>query len=253
MSLLVSLLVATGLAVGGYAALWSLRREPITEPAPAAPASPAALPAIDRLPDSPDFARVPAPAPARGDAPLVALSIAVRNVPADWPLAAAGVAVAPRRGGDGLAWLPLAAATRTADGFLLRHVVASGEEYVAALAATRAGALRSYFARATQKIDGDATIALDGAGRATRFRLPDGAERRGPFRVLRDGEPGWLPAEAPTGLVLAPSTATTLWLGAGSYRLVDVLHEARSQTFAVPDDGDVTISAALASAATGPQ
>jgi hypothetical protein len=253
LSLLFSLLIAVGLAVGGYAALWSLRREPITETAPATPTTPAPRPAIDRRPDSPDYARVPAAAPERGDAPLVPLTIVVRNVPATWPTTHAGVAVAPRRGGDGLAWLPIAAATRTDDGWMLRTDVASGEEYVAALATTRAGALRSFLAQASQKVDAAANLAIDGAGRATSFRLPEGAERRGPFRLLRDGDAGWLPAEAPTGLVLAPATATTLWLGAGSYRLVDVLHEARSQSFRVPQDGDVTISAALAAAAAGPK
>lgn len=245
-SLLLTLLVAAGLALAAYATVWALRREPLEAVAPAFAPAAAPIPAIDRLPDSPDFARATAPAPDRGDAPLVALTVLVQNAPTDWPLADAGIAIAPARGGDGVAWLPLAASARRDDGWLLRYVVPAGEDYELALAPARPGALRSFLARAMARVDGPTAVTIDARAALVTFRLPAGASRHGPFRIVRDGAEGWLPAEAQTGLILAPDKPLRVWLGAGGYRLVDVLHPDRAQPFTVPGATDVTVSATLA-------
>lgn len=245
-SLLLTLLVAGSLAVAAYAALWALRREPIAVVAPAFAPSAAPIPALDRLPDSPDFARTMAPAPDRGDAPLVTLSVLVQNAPPDWPVAEAWLAIAPAHGGDGVSWLPLADSVRSATGWQLRHVVPAGEDYELALAPARPGALRSFLARATTRVDGPTAVTIDARAALVTFRLPKGASRHGPFRIVRDGAEGWLPAEAQTGLILAPDAPLRVWLGAGAYRLVDVLHPDRAQAFAVPGVADVEVSATLA-------
>lgn len=247
-SLLLTLLVAAGVAFAAYAAVWAMHREPIAAVAPAFAPAAAPIPSIDRLPDSPDFARATAPAPDRGDAPLVALSVLVQNAPSDWPVADAGLAIAPARGGDGVAWLPLAASARRGDGWLLRHVVPAGEDYEVALAPARPGALRSFLARATARVDGPTTVTIDARAARVTFRLPAAASRHGPFRILRDGADGWLPAEAPTGLFLAPDAPLQVWLGAGAYRLVDVLYPDRAQAFAVPDTVEVIVNATLSAA-----
>lgn len=247
-SLLLSLSLACGLAIAAYAALWAMQRDPIVAPAPAsAPAAPP-IAAIGRLPDSPDYARTMAPAPARGDAPLAPLTVRVRHAPAAWPATDAGVAIAPARGGDGLAWFPLAAQSRDGDGWTLRHEVPAGEDYDVLLAPARPGALRSFLARASAKVAGPTEVTLDAAGGQIAFRLPDGATRFGPFRIVRDGVDGWMPAEAPTGLTLTPGMPLRVWLGAGSYRLVDVLHPDRSQAFTAPDAAEVVLSADLSAA-----
>lgn len=245
-ALLLTLLVAIGLALAAYAAVWALRREPVAAVAPAFAPTATPIPPIDRLPDSPDFARATAPAPQRGDAPLVALSALVQNAPADWPSADAGLAIAPARGGDGVAWLPLATSVRRDDGWLLRHVVPAGEDYVLALAAARPGALRSFLARTTARVDGPTAVTIDARAALVTFRPPAGANHHGAFRLVRDGADGWLPADAQTGLIMAPETPLRVWLGAGAYRLVDVLYPDRAQTFIVPDATDVTVSASLA-------
>lgn len=238
---LFALLLAAALAIGAYAASWSLRRAPHPQ-LPSAPVRPApTLPTPERLADSPDFARKLAPAPERGDPALVDLTIEVVDVPPAWQPPAAGVAVVSRRGGDGIAWLPLTSGSGDAGTLRFRRACVLGDEVVVALAPTRTNALRSYLARTTAAVGAATTVRLDARSAEVAIRGADDGARRGPFRLQRDGDDAWLPAEAPAGVQAAGPVR--LWLGAGSYRLVDVSGAGDDIAFRVPETTDVVVSA----------
>jgi hypothetical protein len=241
-SVLFALLLAAALAIGAYAASWTLRRPPHAELTPAATPAATPLPAAARLADSADFARVMPPAPDRGDPTLVDLTIEIVGLPPAWQPPDAGLAVASRRGGR-IAWLPLVRPQGTDATLRVCQPCPVGDEVVVALAPARTNALRSYLARATTTVTAAATLQLDARASELALRRTDDAAGSGPFRLYRDGDDAWLPAEAPAGIDLA--NPLRLWLGAGGYRLVDVLAPADGMAIRVPETREFVV--------TGPQ
>ena len=239
-SSLFALLLAAALAIGAYAAAWSLRREPRTEVAPPTATAPNALPTPARLDDSADFARAMPPAPGRGDPTPAELTIEVVGLPPTWRPPEGGVAVAARGRRGGIAWHPLPVPAGGEATMRFRQACAVGDEVEVALAPTRTNALRSYFARAATRVDGDATLRLDARGAEVVIRRADAGDRGGPYLLRRDGDDAWSPIEAPAGAPLA--TPLRLWLGAGGYRLVDAAEPARSRAFTVPETTEVAVS-----------
>lgn len=244
-SLLLALVLAGGLAIAGYAASWSLRRTPLADVARPAPTAAAPIAPPQRLPDSADFGRRMAPPPARGDAAMAPLGVVVLGIPTGWPAPQAGIAIAPRRG-EGIAWYPLQDAERRDGAPWIRHACPVGDEVVVALAAERTGALHTYLARTTVRLEGAATIELDARATAVVLRLPAGADRSGPFLLQRRGDAGWMPATTTAALLLRRDAPTELWLGFGDYRLADALQPDATQDFAVPSADDVVVNATLA-------
>lgn len=247
---MVALLLAVGLALGGYCALLAWRRPsppPASGPYAATAVAPLALPT--RLPTNPDFGRVALAANDRRPGISVPVTVRVHGVPAGWNTASAGVALFPSDGSRGLVWLPLATAAQQAGSLVLQYELARGGEVVATLAAARAYALHSYLARCITQVEDATTIDIDATAQHTGFKLSAGGKHLGPFRITRTDDPHWLPMDvATTGLTLASDAPIWLWLGRGSYELCDPLQPDRRQPFAVPASAVIELSADLAAA-----
>ena len=248
-----TVILAAGLAVAGYSALWSLQRAPLGRAdAPPMPGTPSALPAPTRLAPRPDHV---AAVPASARRPLVvAATLQVREVGV--PAAfrdRLGVATFGLAGGGNFQWTPLAAATSAGDDLLVEAAVPVGTALQVTLAATREQARHDYLAKiAMPALDGHdaAATVLHADFREVAFELPESPAAtisRGPWRLVRTDDPQWLPLQlASTGLYLDGDAATRLLLGAGSYRLEDPLEPERNLEFAVPAVDRVVLSAMLA-------
>ncbi len=234
------MLLAVALAIGAYAASWSLRREPRTDVAPPPAPAATALPTPTRLADSADFARTMPPAPERGDPTFAELTIEVAGLPPAWRSPSAGLAVTMRGGAGAIAWTPLPDAAGDDGVRRIRQACAIGDEVVVALAPARTNALRSYFARASTTVAAASTLRLDAAGAEVVIRRAADGQRGGPFQLRRDDDDAWLPADAPAGVHL--DAPLRLWLGAGAYTLRDVAAPAHRTAFTVPATTDVAVS-----------
>lgn len=245
-SLLIVLLLATGLGLGGYGALLALRREPVpsTEP-PTAPAAPEAIPAAARLPADDEFAQLQL-APTAGEVPAAGFVVAIRvqNLPAGWHGNAAGVAVHDPAMQHGLLWLPLAGGSRSGEEMVLSARLPREGTFRLALAAEPSLALHGYLVRTTQDIVAGQDIALDATAAAVEFVAADRRTPSGPWRLVRRSDPAWLPmADASTGLHVTPAAPVRLWLGAGDYALEDPMARHPPLAFAVPADRRVVVTA----------
>jgi hypothetical protein len=251
-SLLAAILLATGLALGGYCALLAWRRDAIAPP-PATPADDgllAALPRPQPLAPGPEFARGARAANAaiRGArAPAIALTLRIRNLPAGWLGPDAGVAVAAANGNPNLTWTPLAAPSSPGGDVLLEHTVPVAGDHVITVAARREFAVHGYLARTLAAVPpGGTTVDVDASAARIAFELPPQAGAATIVRLVRTDDPHWLPgAGAPSGVRLQPRTTTWLWLGAGRYDLCDPLQPERRQHFDVPGAATIVVNVGL--------
>lgn len=253
LAILFALLVAAGLLVAGYSALWSLQRAPLaSEDVPPLPAPPTALPAPTRLAPRVDHV---AAVPASARRPLVVaatLQVRVAGVPSAFR-ERLGVATFGRFGGGNFQWTPLTTATADGADLLLEAAVPVGTEIQVTLAASREQARHDYLAKTSvAALDGQSTARtlLRADFREVAFELPESPAAtisRGPWRLSRTDDPQWLPLQlASTGLFLQGDAATRLLLGAGAYRLEDPLEPERNLEFVVPDVDRVVLTATLA-------
>jgi hypothetical protein len=243
------LLLAAGLALGGYCLLLAWR-QPAHATAVTAPPAPAAITigAPARLPAHADFGRIALAANHRPDRAPIRLDVRVRNLPPEWRPPTAGVALYAADDSDGLTWLPFASGTARDGDFEFATLHERAGDVVVSVALSRDAALHGYLARTRTTVAAGAVVELDASAAKVAFRARSGAGQTGPFRIARVDDPHWLPIDVAVAGLVVGATPTSLWLGRGDYVLRDTLRPDRQQAFTVPTDQVVEISDGLARA-----
>ncbi|MFY9344113.1 MAG: hypothetical protein WAT39_16605, partial [Planctomycetota bacterium] len=220
---------------------------------PQHPAAPAVPPA-QRLPRVAGLARVPVPATSQRQAPAFPLEITVRGLPRALREGHGGVLVARTDGRHGELWLPWrGTGSATSDAVVLTAQLAEAGDHVFHLALSPESGAHGYLTRQTLACSAaTATVAIDAAVVEATFRLPAGAQRSALLLLARPDDPHWIPiGTLPSGLELTAGGARRLWLGAGAYELFDPLSPERRQSFTIPGDADLVLSANLAAPRAG--
>lgn len=247
LTILVSLLAATALALGGYGVLLDLRRDPITTGDAASMPAPlfeiADPTRLERLREvAPASAQLGFQSRATGRLAIELTGLADESLPAT-----AGVAVIARDTEAQLAWLPLSGFTRSAD-TLQAEVDVPAQPLRVTFSGRPTAALRSFWTA------GECTAIAD---KATSMRLdcavypvtvvtvlPEQLRtgHRVPFTLRRADDPDWHYTAADGGVAVAADDRgqLQLLLGAGDYRLTP-LADANGAPFAlrVPAAGTV--------------
>ena len=217
-------------------------------PAASLAVPPLPLPLPERLPGGGDFAARPHATNAASERHRlpVAVTLAVRGVPAGWRTATAGLAVHGADGGGDHAWLPFGDAVEIDGALRLAHTLPAGGAATVSVAAAPEFAAHGYLARQRLAVPPDGgTLDVDANASRVALHLPAATRHAVLLRLVRSDDPHWLPlAFAPSGLQLSPGGALVLWLGAGGYELRDPLEPDRHQPFTVPTDA-VAVSAEL--------
>jgi len=204
----------------------------------AALAAPAALAADD------EFGRaLLAPVPTGAAAASARIEVLVRNLPADWPRAAAGLAIHTDDLASGLHWLPISAAVAHDGALRIAHELPRRGRWTFAVAAHREHALHGYLVRSSAVIGETAVVILDATAVDVEFVPTDARARSTPWRLQRRDDPQWLSMHTPAGLAFANGAPARVWLGTGDYDLVDPLGLGGPRPFTVPTDARVTVSA----------
>ncbi|HEX5051556.1 MAG TPA: hypothetical protein VFZ65_07290 [Planctomycetota bacterium] len=212
-----------------------------------------APPAPARLDSAPELQRSTTPAAvSRAQSGAIPIVVHVSDLPPSLRNESAGVATFAADTGADFVWTPLASATEAADGSLGLTSWAQGTgETVVTLATSRTTARHAYLARTTirpgqRSSSNPADVDLRATISNVRFVLPEGADRAGPFRLVRVDDAQWLPMHhTATGITILAKEPQSVLLGAGSYELCDPLADDRRQRFDVPRSEPVLVKASM--------
>jgi len=204
----------------------------------AALAAPAALAADDEF----DRAML-VPVPTGPVATSARIEVFVRNLPADWPRAEAGLAIHTDDFASGLHWLPIRASEAHDGAVRIAHELPRRGRWTFAVAAHRAHALHGYLVRSSAVVGETTVVILDATAANVEFVPSDARARSTPWRLQRRDDPQWLPMHTAAGLAFANGAPARVWLGAGDYALVDPLGNGGAKAFTVPADARIPVTA----------